>query len=84
MYNFLSLIILGITLMQIGRIEPVYFVTLCAVSVGLALAGAISSLGTKFENLFFTGLEIKTKEPTAVDTKIEVRKIRYMNSNDEN
>ena len=36
MYNFLSLIILGITLMQIGRIESVYFVTLCAVSVGLA------------------------------------------------
>lgn len=83
MYNFISLIILGISLMELGKIEPVYFITLCAVAVGFAIAGAIGSLGARFENLFFTGLEIKTKDPNAVDTKIEIKKIRYNNENNE-
>ena len=83
MYNFLSLIILGVTLMQTGKIEPIYFVTLCAVAVGFAIAGAIGSIGAKLENLFYSGLEIKTKEPNAVDTKIEIKKIRYSNENND-
>ena len=76
MYNFISIIFLVIALAQLGKIEAVYFITLCIVSIGFAIAGAIGSIGARLENLFFNGMRIEKELDNDKTISVTVKKIR--------